>query len=268
LASLKQALSAGEPLNPEVIQQWKHVTGTEIREFYGQTESTHMIGNPPWMEGRMRYGSFGFPTPMYDVVLTDDDGDEITDADVTGHIAVRLQNWRALGLFHEYIDDPQTTKNAFKGDMYFTGDKAFFDKDGYWWFVGRSDDVIKSSDYRVGPFEVESALIEHPAVMETAVVAIPDPKRYQLVKAFVILAEGHEPSRALALELFQHSTDLLTKYKIPRVIEFVDELPKTISGKIRRVELREQEEEKKNDGDVSNEFFHQEFKELASKKEK
>ena len=264
--AMKYSLSAGEPLNPEVIDQWKQATATEIRDFYGQTESTCMIGNPPWMEGRMRFGSFGYPSPMYDVILTDDDGREITEPDVTGHIVVRLSNWHALGLFHAYIDDPEKTRNAFRNDMYFTGDKASFDADGYWWFVGRSDDVIKSSDYRVGPFEVESALVEHPSVMEAAVVGSPDPQRYQLVKAYVILANGYDPSKALALELFQHTIDALAKFKIPRIIEFVEELPKTISGKIRRVELRETEEKKKQDKAVAaQEYFYHQFPELRSK---
>ncbi len=268
--SMKYSLSAGEPLNPEVIEQWKKVTGTEIRDFYGQTESTCMIGNPPWMEGKMRFGSFGYPAYMYDVILADDDGNEITEVDEPGHIVIRLTNWRAIGLFHEYIDDPKKTQEAFKDNLYYTGDKAYFDKDGYWWFVGRSDDVIKSSDYRVGPFEVESALIEHPAVMETAVVGSPDPKRYQLVKAFVILKEGYKPSKELALELFKHTIDVLAKFKIPRIIEFVEELPKTISGKIRRIELREGEEEKKKkeEGALPNEYFYHEFPELSSMKKK
>jgi acetyl-CoA synthetase/4-hydroxybutyrate---CoA ligase (AMP-forming) len=268
-SAMKYSLSAGEPLNPEVIDRWKKATGTEIRDFYGQTESTCMIGNPPWMEGKMRFGSFGYPSHMYDVILVDDDGIQITEPDEPGHIVIRLSNWRALGLFQEYIDDPEKTQNAFKDNLYFTGDKASFDKDGYWWFVGRSDDVIKSSDYRVGPFEVESALIEHPAVMETAVVGSPDPKRYQLVKAFVILAEGYKPSRELALDLFKHTINVLAKFKIPRIIEFVDELPKTISGKIRRVELRQSEEQKKQaEGAAANEYFYHEFPELSSKKKK
>jgi acetyl-CoA synthetase/4-hydroxybutyrate---CoA ligase (AMP-forming) len=266
LSAMKYSLSAGEPLNPEVIDQWRDATGTEIRDFYGQTESTCMIGNPPWMEKKMRLGSFGYPSPMYDVILADDEGNEVTEADVTGHIVVRLSNWRAIGLFQEYIDNVPKTEEAFQHGLYYTGDKATFDKDGYWWFVGRSDDVIKSSDYRVGPFEVESALIEHSAVMETAVVGVPDPKRHQLVKAFVILAQGQEPTRELALELFKHTIEVLAKFKIPRIIEFVEELPKTISGKIRRVELRENEDGKKDE--KATEFFYHQFPELSSKKEK
>ena len=263
LSAMKYSLSAGEPLNPEVIDQWRESTGTEIRDIYGQTESTCMIGNPPWMEGKMRLGSFGYPSFMYDIILADDEGKQITDHDVTGHIVVRLSDWRAIGLFQEYIDNDEKTKEAFKHGLYFTGDKATFDKDGYWWFVGRADDVIKTSDYRVGPFEVESALIEHAAVMETAVVGVPDPKRHQLVKAFVILVPGQKPSKELALELFKHTIDVLAKFKIPRIIEFVEELPKTISGKIRRIELRENEEGK---GEAqTNEYFYHQFPELSSK---
>ncbi len=264
LSAMKYSISAGEPLNPEIIDQWREGTGTQIRDFYGQTESTAMIGNPPWMAGKMRLGSFGYPSYMYDVILADDEGRQITTPDETGHIVVRLNNWRAIGLFQEYIDNEAKTSEAFQHGLYYTGDKATFDKDGYWWFVGRSDDVIKSSDFRVGPFEVESALIEHVAVMETAVVGVPDPKRHQLVKAFVILTQGNEPSRELALELFKHTIEVLAKFKIPRIIEFVTELPKTISGKIRRIELRENENGDKKE--TSNEYFYHQFPELSSKK--
>ena len=265
LTSMKYSLSAGEPLNPEVIEQWEKITGTEIRDFYGQTESCAMIGNPPWMEGKMRFGSFGYPAYMYDIILADDDGNEITTAGEPGHIVVRLKNSKTLGLFQEYLYNSKKTEEAFQNDMYFTGDKAFFDQDGYWWFVGRSDDVIKSSDFRVGPFEVESALIEHPAVMETAVVGSPDTKRYQLVKAFVVLNEDYEASKELASELFQHTIDVLAKFKIPRIIEFVDELPKTISGKIKRIELRknEVEKKKKKEAALPNEYFYHQFPELG-----
>lgn len=264
LSAMKYSLSAGEPLNPEVIDQWKEATGTEIRDFYGQTESTCMIGNPPWMVGKMKLGSFGYPSTMYDIILADDDGNEIREPGTTGHIVVRLDNWRAIGLFQEYIDNEAKTAEAFKHGLYYTGDKATFDDEGYWWFVGRSDDGIKSSDYRIGPFEFESALIEHPAVMETAVVGIPDPKRHQLVKAFVILSADNTPSKELALALFKHTIDVLAKFKIPRIIEFVDELPKTINGKIRRIELRENEEDKNVTN--TNEYYYHQFPELSSKK--
>lgn len=268
LSCLRQSIGAGEPLNPEVITQWKKHTGTEIRDFYGQTESTAMIGNPPWMAGKMKSGSFGYPSFMYDVTLVDDDGKEITVPDEPGNIVVRLDRWRSIGLFTEYIGNPEKMAGVFIDNYYYTGDRASIDADGYWWFVGRADDVIKSSDYRVGPFEVESALVEHTAVAEAAVIGAPDPKRHQLVKAYVILNAGHAPSRELALELFRHTINILAKFKIPRIIEFVDQVPKTISGKIRRIELRENEAEKqdKGDGRSANEFFYWDFPELSSKK--
>jgi 4-hydroxybutyrate---CoA ligase (AMP-forming) len=270
LSNLRQSVGAGEPLNPEVITQWKKLTGTEIRDFYGQTESTAMIGNPPWMKGKMKSGSFGHPSFMYDVALVDDDGKELTKADEPGHIVVKLDKWRALGLFTEYIGNPEKMASVFKDNYYYTGDRASIDGDGYWWFVGRADDVIKSSDFRVGPFEVESAMIEHPSVGEAAVVGVPDPKRHQLVKAYVILKKGYEPSRELALELFQHTIKILAKFKIPRIIEFIPEVPKTISGKIRRIELREREvtRQGKKEGPLKHEYFYWDFPELSTKKNK
>ena len=267
-SGLRQSIGAGEPLNPEVITRWKELTGTEIRDFYGQTESTAMIGNHPWMNGKMRSGSFGQPSFMYDVALADDDGNIITTPDEPGHIVVKLDKWRAIGLFTEYIGNPEKMAGVFMNNCYYTGDRATFDEDGYWWFVGRSDDVIKSSDYRIGPFEVESAMIEHPSVAESAIVGVPDEKRHQLVKAFVILKEGYEPSRELALELFQHTISILAKFKIPRIIEFVPAVPKTLSGKIRRVELRQQEIDRKaaDKKTSKDEFFYWDFPELSSKK--
>ena len=267
-SGLRQSIGAGEPLNPEVISKWKKLTGTEIRDFYGQTESTAMIGNAPWMQGKMRSGSFGRPSFMYDVALVDDNGKELTVPNEPGHIIVRLDRWRSIGLFTEYIGNPEKMAGVFINNYYYTGDRASIDEDGYWWFVGRSDDVIKSSDFRIGPFEVESALMEHDAVAETAVVGVPDEKRHQLVKAFVILKQGQQPSRDLALDLFQHTINILAKFKIPRIIEFVPEVPKTLSGKIRRVELREQEiAQKKEDKTAQNqEYFYWDFPELSSKK--
>ena len=266
-SNLRQSIGAGEPLNPEIITQWERLTGTYIRDFYGQTESTAMIGNAPWM-GKMRKGSFGAPSFMYDVTLVDDDGKEVTEPDEPGYIVVRLDRWRAIGLFTEYIGNPEKMAGVFIDNYYYTGDRGSIDKDGYWWFVGRSDDVIKSSDYRVGPFEVESALMEHAAVAEAAVVGVPDEKRHQLVKAFVILKQGQEPSRELALDMFKHTIDILAKFKIPRIIEFVTEVPKTLSGKIRRVELREREIERQ-DGQAeasAMEFYYWNFPELSSRK--
>ena len=267
LSHLRQSVGAGEPLNPEVISKWKKLTGTEIRDFYGQTESTAMIGNPPWMQGKMRSGSFGYPSYMYDVALVDEEGFEISEPDQVGHIVVKLDNWRAIGLFSEYIGNPEKMADVFVDNYYYTGDRASFDQEGYWWFVGRSDDVIKSSDFRIGPFEVESALMEHEAVAETAVVGVPDPKRHQLVKAYVILKQGVEPTEELALEMFKHTIGVLAKFKIPRIIEFVPEVPKTLSGKIRRVELRQNEEKRQEQKaeKAATEFFYWDFPELSSK---
>ncbi len=264
LTNIRQSMSAGEPLNPEVINRWKRYTGTEIRDFYGQTESTAMIGNPPWMEGKMRIGSFGFPSQMYDMVLLDNGGRPVTKPGQAGHIVVRLDRWRPLGLFMGYIDDPEKTEAVFVDNYYYTGDRAIFDEDGYWWFVGRSDDVIRSSDYRIGPFDVENVLVEHPAVGEAAVVGAPDPKRYQIVKAYIILNRGYKPSWELALELFRLATENLARFKIPRIIEFVSELPKTISGKIRRADLKEGEKSRRltDEGPRDNEFFYWDFPEL------
>ncbi len=267
LSNLRQSIGAGEPLNPEVISQWQKLTGTYIRDFYGQTESTAMIGNPPWMAGKMKSGSFGYPSYMYDVTLVDNSGIELTKPDEVGHIVVKLDKWRGMGLFTEYIGNPEKMSDVFVDNLYYTGDRASIDPEGNWWFVGRSDDVIKSSDFRVGPFEVESAVIEHESVLETAVIGVPDPKRHQLVKAYVILNQGYEPSRELALEIFQHTIEVLAKFKIPRIIEFIPELPKTISGKLRRVELRENEVKRQdtNAEQKQTEFFYWDFPELSSK---
>lgn len=260
---IRDVVSAGEPLNPEVYKKWLDATGTEIRDFYGQTETTAMIGNPPWFKGgKIVPGSFGKPTFMYDITLVDDEGNEITRPYEVGHIVVRLDRWRPIGLFNGY-SDPRKNAEAFVGKYYYTGDKAYFDDKGYWFFVARADDVIKSSDYRIGPFEVESALLEHPAVAESAVVASPDPLRYQAVKAYVVLKPGYEPSKELAIELFKHCEKTLAKYKVPRIIEFVPELPKTISGKIRRVELRAKEAEKKKSGIRGEyEYYYEELREF------
>jgi acetyl-CoA synthetase/4-hydroxybutyrate---CoA ligase (AMP-forming) len=271
LSHIRQSVSAGEPLNSSVIERWKKFTNTEIRDFYGQTETTAMIGNPPWMAGRLKPGCFGFPSPMYDMALVDHEGNEIHEPGQVGHIAVKLDKWRAKGLFLEYIASPEKMNSVFVDHFYYTGDRASFDEEGYWQFEGRADDVIKSSDYRIGPFEVESALIEHPAVMEAAVVGAPDPNRYQLVKAYIILNSGYPASRELALELFKHTLTILPKFKIPRIIEFVTEVPKTVSGKIRRIELRQIETARQEDGGADHkisEYVYWDFPELNSRKEK
>ena len=267
--SLKQSISAGEPLSSDIIEKWKQHTTIQIRDYYGQTETTAMIGNPPWVKDKIKAGSFGFPSCMYDMALADNEGNEITQPDQPGHIVIKLDNWRPIGLFSEYLGNPEKMSSVFVDNYYYTGDRALFDKDGYWRFVGRADDVIKSSDYRIGPFEVESALVEHHAVSEVAVIGAPDPNRYQLVKAYVILNPAVQASKELALELFKHTINILPKFKMPRIIEFVQEVPKTISGKIRRVELR-QIETVRQDRDIDEdlkEYFYWDFPELSSKKE-
>lgn len=238
LRELRHCVGAGEPLNPEVIDAWREGTGLTIYDGYGQTETVLLCGNFPGME--VRPGSMGKPSPGFDVAIVNDEGN-VCEPGEEGDIAVRARPQRPVGLFREYWNDPAATANAIRGDWYITGDRAYADADGYIWFVGRADDVIISAGYRIGPFEVESALIEHPAVVEAAVVAKPDPMRGEIVKAFVLLAPGYAPSDALVAELQEHVRSVTAPYKYPREIEFVTELPKTISGKIRRVELRERE---------------------------
>ncbi|RIK43191.1 MAG: acyl-CoA synthetase [Chloroflexi bacterium] len=240
--ALQLAISAGEPLNPEVIETWETSTGVPMREMYGQTESVALLANFPPLP--VRPGSTGKPTPGHYVAVIDDEGNELPPGE-EGHIAVKLGASRPYGLFHGYWGDPDMTAERLHGDWYMTGDRAQKDEDGYFWFIGRSDDVIKSSGYRISPFEIESVLIEHVAVAESAVVASPDPVRGEIVKAFVILAPGYEPSDALAADIQAFVQKQTAPYKYPREIEFVAELPKTISGKIRRVELREREVQRK-----------------------
>jgi len=236
--ALRHCVSAGEPLNPEVIDFWKSKTGFQICEGYGQTETTILCGVFEGMEAKP--GSMGLPAPGVDLDVIDENGERL-GADVEGDVAVRVAPEPPAGLFLGYRDDPERTAATRRGDWYLTGDRAFRDADGYFWFVGRGDDVIISAGYRIGPFEVESALIEHPAVAESAVVASPDDTRGEVVKAFIILARGYEPGEALAAELQAHVKRVTAPYKYPRKIEFVTSLPKTISGKIIRKELRARE---------------------------
>ncbi|MGD9891006.1 MAG: AMP-binding protein [Dehalococcoidia bacterium] len=238
LGELRTCVGAGEPLNPEVIDAWQTGTGLTIRDGYGQTETVLLCGNLPGME--VRPGSMGRPSPGFEVAVIDDDGKPLEPGQ-EGDIAVRVHPQRPVGLFQEYWNDPAATAGAMRGDYYVTGDRAFMDGDGYFWFVGRADDVIISAGYRIGPFEVESALVEHPAVVESAVVASPDPVRGEIVKAFVILAPGFTASDQLTDEIQEHVKRVTAPYKYPREIEYVTELPKTISGKIRRIELRDRE---------------------------
>lgn len=235
---LRSCTGAGEPLNPEVIATWQAATGLTIRDGYGQTETVLICGNFPGMP--IKPGSMGRPSPGFTVAVVDDQGEPLPPGK-EGDIAVKVAPERPVGLFKEYWRNPNATIAAFRGDWYITGDRAYVDEDGYFWFVGRADDVIISAGYRIGPFEVESALLEHPAVAEAAVVASPDEMRGEIVKAFVILAPGYQPSPELAMELQEQVKNSTAPYKYPREIEFITELPKTISGKIRRVELRERE---------------------------
>jgi acyl-coenzyme A synthetase/AMP-(fatty) acid ligase len=241
--ALRHCVGAGEPLNPEVIRAWEQNTGMTIRDGYGQTETVLLCGNFPPLP--VKPGSMGKPSPGFDVSIVDHDGSELPPGK-EGDIAVRIKPHRPTWLFKEYWRNPDATRACIRGDWYITGDRAYKDEEGYFWFVGRADDVIISAGYRIGPFEVESALKEHPAVAESAVVASPDEMRGEIVKAYVILAPGYSPSPQLASELQEHVKKVTAPYKYPREIEFVESLPKTISGKIRRVELREMERKKKS----------------------
>jgi acetyl-CoA synthetase len=236
---LRHCMSAGEPLNPEVIRVWKKAFDLDIYDFYGQTETVCVLSNYPFMP--IKYGSVGKPTPGHDVRIVDDLGKEV-ELNKEGNIAIYIdKKIRPPGLFKEYWKDKNMMKKAFRGNFYYTGDRGYKDEDGYFWFVSRDDDVIKSSGYRIGPFEIESALIEHPAVAECAVVGIEDPKgiRGIVVKAVIVLTKGFKPSDTLTKELQEHVKKATAPYKYPRIIEYVDELPKTISGKILRRKLRE-----------------------------
>jgi acetyl-CoA synthetase/medium-chain acyl-CoA synthetase len=236
LSKLRNCVGAGEPLNPEVIQIWHSQTGLTIRDGYGQTETCLLVGNFPGME--VKLGSMGRPAPTYEIEVIGDDAQPLPPHK-EGDIAVRIKPNRPVGLFTEYWNNPGATAASIRGDWYITGDRAYKDEDGYFWFVGRADDVILSAGYRIGPFEVESALVEHPDVVEAAVVAKPEPVRGEIVKAYVILRQGVEGTPALVTQIQDFVKQVTAPYKYPREIEFVSELPKTISGKIRRVELRE-----------------------------
>ncbi|MEN8160088.1 MAG: AMP-binding protein [Myxococcota bacterium] len=231
---LRECVSAGEPLNPEVIRAWHERTGLTIRDGYGQTESILLIGNFPG--NPVRPGSMGLAMPGHDLDVIDDGGQPLPPGEI-GDVALR---GAPPSLFREYWKDDEATAHTRRGDWYVTGDRATRDEDGYFWFVGRADDVIISAGYRIGPFEVESALVEHPDVLEAAAVAAPDPDRGAVVKAFVVLRPGAEGDAKLAKALQEHVKRVTAPYKYPRQVEFVAELPKTVSGKIRRIELRGQ----------------------------
>jgi acyl-coenzyme A synthetase/AMP-(fatty) acid ligase len=236
LSALRHCTSAGEPLNPEVIRAWREGTGgLTVYDGYGQTETTCVVANYRTVE--VRPGSMGKPVPGWDVTVVDDDGGDV-EAGTVGNVVIRCESPRPVGLFDGYRGDPAATADAFRGPYYFTGDKAARDEDGYFWFEGRGDDVITSSAYRIGPFEVESAVVSHPAVVEAAVIGRDDPERTQIVVAVCILRHDVAPTPELAREIQDHVKQETAPYKYPREVHFVDELPKTVSGKIRRVELR------------------------------
>jgi len=237
LSALKYCTIAGEPLNPAVYEAFYKITGIKLMEGFGQTETTLTIATFPWMEPKP--GSMGVPNPAYDMDLITADGRSAEDGE-QGEIILRTDRFKPVGLFLGYYRDEALTKSVYNNHIYHTGDVAWRDEDGYYWFVGRTDDVIKSSGYRIGPFEVESALMTHPAVVECAITGVPDEVRGQVVKATIVLSKEYKEKAGedLIKEIQNHVKRVTAPYKYPRVIEFVDELPKTISGKIRRVEIR------------------------------
>lgn len=235
LSSLKELTVAGEALNPEVFNQIYKATGIQMREGFGQTELVAIVCTFPGM--KIKPGSMGKPSPCYDVEIRGDDMRICYPGEV-GEIVINTEKGKPVGMFKGYYKDPELTNEVWHDGYYHTGDLAYKDEEGYYWYVGRKDDVIKSSGYRIGPFEVESALMTHPAVLECAITGVPDEIRGQVVKATIVLAKGYTPSDELKKELQTHVKKSTAPYKYPRVIEFVPELPKTISGKIRRVDIR------------------------------
>ncbi len=239
LSSIQNFATAGEPLNAEVTIQWERLTGKKIREGFGQTEGPVLLATYPWIEPRP--GSMGKPSPLLNTKLLDDNGCEVEDGEEGAICVTGLKESYPPGLFVGYYHNPEKTAEAVGGEYYNLHDMAWRDSDGYCFFVGRNDDVIKCSGYRIGPFEVESALVAHPAVVECAVTAAPDPIRGKVVKATIVLAKGYEPSDELVKELQNHVKHTTAPYKYPRVVEFVDELPKTVGGKIKRKQIRTQD---------------------------
>ena len=241
LSCIQHCCIAGEPLNPEVFKQWYELTGLKLCEGFGQSESSVMLANFQWFEPKP--GSMGKPSPLYDIQLMDNDGNICEDGEEGSIVVMGVDKNPPVGLFTGYYRDKELTEKYLGTGNYNIGDVAWRDSNGYYWFVGRNDDVIKCSGYRIGPFEVESALLEHPSVVECAITAAPDPVRGQVVKATVVLAKGYEPSDALIKELQNHVKHVTAPYKYPRVVEFVDELPKTLGGKIKRAEIRKKNHE-------------------------
>jgi acetyl-CoA synthetase len=237
-SALKYTVTAGEPLNPEVYNQFLKMTGHKLMEGFGQTETVVAVATFPWLAPKP--GSMGKPTPGYDIDIVDDEGKPCESGE-EGQIIIRTAKKKPIGMFDGYYRDEQLTKKVWHDGLYYTGDVAFRDEEGYYWFVGRADDCFKSSGYRIGPFEIESALLEHPAVLECAITAEPDAERGLVVKATIVLTKNYQPSKELVKILQNHVKKVTAPYKYPRIIEFVKDLPKTISGKIRRVEIRKTE---------------------------
>ena len=240
LSSIHHCCMAGEPLNPVVFEQWERLTGHKLYEGFGQTEGPVLLANFEWLSPKP--GSTGKPSPLFDIHIVNEAGKECEIGE-EGEIVIRgAQKNRPAGLTIGYLGDEGANEKLFAGGDFHTGDNAWYDEDGYIWFIGRVDDVIKCSGYRIGPFEVESALMTHPSVLECAITAAPDPIRGQVVKATIVLARGYEPTEELKKELQNHVKRVTAPYKYPRIVEFVEELPKTTSGKIRRAALREHDQ--------------------------
>jgi acetyl-CoA synthetase len=257
--SLKEAVSAGEPLNQEIIERVQKATGITVREGYGQTETTLQIGTFPGI--KVKLGSMGKEAPGFNIGILDNENRELGTGE-EGVIAVKVKPTKPVGLMEGYLDPFEKNFEVFVGQWYLTGDMAFKDKDGYFWFIGRVDDVFKSSDYRISPFELESELLKHPAVVEAAVVASPDKIRGFIPKAYIVLKKDYAADHGTAFKMFKFIRDNIAPYKRPRIIEFVTELPKTISGKIKRNELREKEKEFRGSNQrKENEYFEEDFRE-------
>ena len=247
-SAVRHFTSAGEPLNPEVIKVWKEATGKTIHEGYGQTETTVLVANYPFLP--VKPGSMGKPLPDLQIDILDEDFKPVRAQEV-GYICVKVNPKKPVGIFESYLEDPEENEKVFQHGWYNTGDKATRDVEGYFTFVGRGDDIIKASGYRIGPFEVESVIQEHPSVAENAVVASPDPIRGEIIKAFIVLAPGYKASDKLAQEIQDFVKARTAPYKYPREIEFMGELPKTVSGKIKRAVLRSRELERKQGKDAA-----------------
>jgi acetyl-CoA synthetase len=240
LSSLKWCTTAGEPLNPSIFEKWHDRTGIIIREAYGQTETTMVVGTYPWVTPKP--GAMGLRNPQYDIDVVDEKGNSVGPME-QGELVIKIGEEKTLGLFKKYYRNEEMTEHRIVNGKYHTGDVVYYDQDGYFWFVSRIDDVIKTSGYRVGPFEVESALMTHPAVLECAVTAVPDDLRGQIVKATIVLNKEYKDkaSENLVKELQAHVKRETAPYKYPRIIDFVDELPKTISGKVQRAAIRKED---------------------------